>query len=130
PRCAWWGCTGRCSTSHRSNDGAAGAAIVRRGRYAREVGGTFSSRGAACRPLTRPHGGDTFCARRSDPTAHRAGQAPTQTERRPARDLSRTDRGERSPHGGRLSTILVHSGTLVCMDRAHTVVRGDLLVRD
>ncbi len=37
----------------------------------------------------------------------------------------------RSRQGGsRLSTLLIHSGTLVCMDAARTVARGDLLVRD
>ena len=43
-----------------------------------------------------------------------------------------TDAGAfRSPHGGaRLSTLLVHSGTLLCMDPAFTVTRGDVLVRD
>src|SRR5262245_14094937 len=35
------------------------------------------------------------------------------------------------PQGGaRLSTFHIHSGTLVCMDAAGTVARGDLLVRD
>ena len=35
------------------------------------------------------------------------------------------------PQGGaRLSTFLIHSGTLVCMDAAGTVARGDLLVED
>src|SRR5947208_2360097 len=34
-------------------------------------------------------------------------------------------------HGGeRLSSFLVHGGTLVCMDAARTVARGDLLVVD
>src|SRR5258705_5270619 len=32
--------------------------------------------------------------------------------------------------GGSLSTCLIHSGTLLCMDAARTVVGGDLLVRD
>lgn len=35
-----------------------------------------------------------------------------------------------SQGGARLSSCLIHSGTLVCMDRAFTVTRGDLLVRD
>ena len=35
------------------------------------------------------------------------------------------------PQGGaRLSTFLIHSGTLVCMDAAGTVARGDLLIED
>src|ERR1044072_8471784 len=29
-----------------------------------------------------------------------------------------------------LSTCLVHSGTVVCMDRAGTIVRGDVLIED
>src|SRR5437762_5157030 len=34
-------------------------------------------------------------------------------------------------HGGDpLSTCLVHSGTVVCMDRAGTIVRGDVLIED
>jgi 5-methylthioadenosine/S-adenosylhomocysteine deaminase len=32
--------------------------------------------------------------------------------------------------GGALSTTLIHSGTLVCMDDAWRVLRGDLLIRD
>jgi 5-methylthioadenosine/S-adenosylhomocysteine deaminase len=37
----------------------------------------------------------------------------------------------RSSQGGaRLSSFLIHSGTLVCMDAVGTVARGDLLVRD
>src|SRR6185436_7996888 len=40
-------------------------------------------------------------------------------------------RSDARPQGGaRLSTFLIHSGTLVCMDAAGTVTRGDLLVRD
>ena len=40
--------------------------------------------------------------------------------------------GVQNTHGGvaPLSSFLVHSGTLVCMDDAGTVTRGDLLVRD
>jgi len=43
-----------------------------------------------------------------------------------------TDAGfEARPQGGaRLSSILIHSGTLICMDEAGTVVPGPLLVRD
>ena len=32
--------------------------------------------------------------------------------------------------GARLSSFLIHSGTLVCMDAAGRVLRGDLLARD
>jgi cytosine/adenosine deaminase-related metal-dependent hydrolase len=38
--------------------------------------------------------------------------------------------GDESHGGGSLSSFLVHGGTLVCMDAARTVVRGDLLVVD
>jgi 5-methylthioadenosine/S-adenosylhomocysteine deaminase len=42
-----------------------------------------------------------------------------------------TDAGPLATQGGaHLSSILVHSGTLVCMDAAATVKRGDLLARD
>ena len=46
--------------------------------------------------------------------------------------LPRRDAGpDARPQGGaRLSTFHIHSGTLVCMDAAGTVARGDLLVRD
>ncbi len=63
------------------------------------------------------------------------GWAPLIAGRPPARGFSRrqtgTEAGSCSSHGGaRLSTCLFHSGTLVCMDAAGTVARGDLLVRD
>ena len=46
--------------------------------------------------------------------------------------FSGTDAGlaARPQGGGSLSTCLIHSGTLLCMDAARTAVRGDLLVRD
>jgi 5-methylthioadenosine/S-adenosylhomocysteine deaminase len=45
-------------------------------------------------------------------------------------DAGRRRSTGRSVQGGTLSTCLIHSGTLVCMDPAWTVVRGDVLVRD
>lgn len=43
---------------------------------------------------------------------------------------ARTPGTDRSHGGAGLSTLLVHSGTLLTLDDAGTIVRGDLLVRD